>query len=234
MARDNSIRFRRARWCVATGAFLVGAAMLSYPGGTLGDRSSAGYSLSMNYLSDLGMTVAYNGRSNRLGATIFSVSVFILVVGFGSLVLQLSRLYPAPSRRWARAGGIAAVMACVAFAGVAITPEDQMMSVRVAFTVWAWRITAFCPLLLAIASAKTDRFSRNVTIAWVALTGVLFGYAALLALSHTVFTLNGQIEVIAQKVVTATTGGLLLVISLGIEKRAVIEMPSVSGHRARK
>src|SRR5690242_1129792 len=96
-------------------------------------------------------------RAHRIGATLFSVSVFILVVGFGSLVLQSSRLYPPASKGWARAGGIAAVMACVAFAGVAVTPEDHLMSVHVAFTMWAWRLTAFCPLLLAIASAKTHQ-----------------------------------------------------------------------------
>ena len=224
MIANPSSHFRRARWCVAGGALLAGAAMLRYPGGTLADHSSAGYSLSMNYLSDLGMTVAYNGQSNRLGATLFSVSLFILVAGFGSLVLQLSRLYPEPSKRWARAGGIAAVLACVAFAGVAITPENHMMRIHVAITAWAWRFAAFCPVLLAIASAKTDQFSRHVTIEWVALTGLLFGYAALLTLSHTVFAFNDPVfEVVAQKVVTATTGALLVVVSLHIEQRALMD-----------
>ena len=83
--------------------------------------------------------------------------------------------------------------------------------------------------IYAIASAKTDQLPRNVTMACVALTGLLFGYSALLALSHTVIALDGQIvEVVAQKVVTATTGGLLLAVSLSTEKEMCPSFARVS------
>jgi hypothetical membrane protein len=62
---------RRARWTVGFASVLAIGAMTRYPGGTVLDRTSPGYSLSRNFLSDLGMTVAYDRLPNRLGAGLF-------------------------------------------------------------------------------------------------------------------------------------------------------------------
>src|SRR3569833_1767304 len=97
---------RRAQWIVA------GGAMLRYPGGTALDATTSGYSLSHNFLSDLGMTVAYNHEPNRLGAAVFVVSLLLLVVGLGSVAAVIARFLAidAASRRWVRVAGVALLM----------------------------------------------------------------------------------------------------------------------------
>jgi len=60
--------FARGRWIVGIAVVLAIVSMLLYPGGTTLDPSPRGYSRWQNFLSDLGMTVAYDHRPNRLGA----------------------------------------------------------------------------------------------------------------------------------------------------------------------
>jgi hypothetical membrane protein len=57
---------RRAQWTVTAAAAIAVGAALRYPGGTALDATTPGYSLSRNFLSDLGMTVAYI-RWRRVG-----------------------------------------------------------------------------------------------------------------------------------------------------------------------
>ena len=85
--------FARARWAVAIAIVLAIGAAARYPGGTTLDASSKGYSISHNFLSDLGMTVAYDGHPNRLGAFLFVASLNILVVGLGGCLVGVVRLY---------------------------------------------------------------------------------------------------------------------------------------------
>ena len=59
--------FARARWVAAIAAVLSLLLMWQYPGGTSLNARTVGYSPAQNFLSDLGMTVAYNGRANGLG-----------------------------------------------------------------------------------------------------------------------------------------------------------------------
>ena len=54
--------FARAQWSVAAATLAAGIAMLLYPGGTARDRDTVAYSVTRNFLRDLGMTVAWDGR----------------------------------------------------------------------------------------------------------------------------------------------------------------------------
>ena len=54
-----------------------------YPGGTMVDATSSGFSASGNYLSDLGREVSFSGQDNRLGSRFFNWSLTFL--GFSML-----------------------------------------------------------------------------------------------------------------------------------------------------
>ena len=87
-----SAAFLRAQW-TAAGATVAGIiAMFLYPGGTARDHASAGYSIANNYLSDLGMTVAWDGQPNRIGAALFVTSMVLLMVGMGGALAGFVRL----------------------------------------------------------------------------------------------------------------------------------------------
>jgi hypothetical membrane protein len=53
---------------------------LLYPGGTVLDASTRGYSFTHNFLSDLGSTVAFNDGRNTVGALLFDVAIIVAVV----------------------------------------------------------------------------------------------------------------------------------------------------------
>ena len=62
--------FVRSRLAALVALILGAGAMARYPGGTPLDHTTERYSFSRNFLSDLGMTVAYDGRANLLGAAL--------------------------------------------------------------------------------------------------------------------------------------------------------------------
>ena len=75
--------FSHAQWASLTASLLGVVAMIRYPGGTGLEHDTPRYQLTQNFLSDLGMTVAYNGQPNRIGALLFVISLVVLIIGFG-------------------------------------------------------------------------------------------------------------------------------------------------------
>jgi hypothetical membrane protein len=204
---------RRAQWIVAVAAAIAVAAVLRYPGGTAVDATTPGYSLSRNFLSDLGMTVAYNHEPNRLGARLFVASLLLLVVGLGSVVGAIARFLAADegSRRWARLAAAALLAVCIAFAGVAVTPENRMMPLHVSFTTWAWRMVPAVALFLGFASRHNARLRRRAALAWFGTALLLGAYATLLSWGPSVAQADGLlVQVIAQKAATVVVVAALL------------------------
>jgi hypothetical protein len=213
--------FGRVPWFVGIAALLALGSMLRYPGGTTLDRSSEGYSLSLNFLSDLGMTVAYNGLSNTLGASLFVVSLCALIVGLGGALLGFVRLYsqPVSARRWARAAGVIGLASCVAFTGVALTPEDRVMSLHISFTMLAWRIVPAASLLLAVASAYSPVVPRRIVALWGMLTIILLAYVLVIGWGPTLDTIEGlRMQVVAQKVIAAVVVAALTYLSVEADR----------------
>lgn len=213
---------RRAQWTVGFASALAIGARARYPGGTVLDPASPGYSLSHNFLSDLGMTVAYDRLPNRLGAGLFVVSLLALVVGLGHAVTVIARhlsRHPA-SRRWARSAAVSGLLACVAFAGVAVTPENRAMAVHVAFTQWAFRIMAIAAAFLAVASFRVPGVRARVGRVWLILALLLAGYAAILAWGPSVATADGLVfQVVAQKIATVVVIAALLFVAREFDRQ---------------
>lgn len=209
--------FTRARWAVGLATLLTVAAMVRYPGGTTLDHAPAGYSLLHNFLSDLGMTVAYGGQPNALGATLFVLSLTITVVALGGCLLAFVRLYAQSprSRAWARAAGGVGLLVGAAFVGVGLTPENRMMALHLQLTLLAFRTLPIASLLMVFASLHSDVFPRGVAIAWACLTVVLAGYVVVLGWGPALTTVEGlTIQVVAQKVVTVALVGIFVYLSV--------------------
>ena len=205
---------RRAQWIVAAATAIAIAAAFRYPGGTALDTTTSGYSPARNFLSDLGMTVAYNHEPNRAGAAFFVVSLLLLVVGLGGVVAVVARFLAgdARSRLWARLAAVALLAACVAFGGVAVTPENRVMALHIGFTRWAWRIVPAVALCLGFASHPNARLRQRAALAWFG-TALLLGiYAMLLSWGPTVTRPDGLVvQVIAQKAATVVVVASLLI-----------------------
>jgi hypothetical protein len=68
-------------------------AMLLYPGGTIRDPSTSGYSFFQNFLSDLGRTVAWGGQPNYRSAFLFVTSFVILALALAGSFVVFIRLF---------------------------------------------------------------------------------------------------------------------------------------------
>lgn len=198
--------FTLGRRAAAVSGVLAVAAIFIYPGGTFRDRSTQGYSLTHNFLSDLGMTVAHDGKVNTLGAILFVASLSTLVFGLGGALIGLIRLYSTPTaRRLARASGVVALLVCSAFIGVAVTPEDRMLSLHILLTRVAFRAFPLVGLLMTLASYSEPRVPRRVAVAWAALTVILVAYVGILDWGPRVSASGGLVtQVVAQKIVAVS------------------------------
>ena len=210
---------------VAAALTLSISAMWCYPGGTALDHKSTGYSLTQNFLSDLGMTVAYNGASNALGALLFVLSVLASVIGLGGAILGFVRLcaQTPQARRWAWSAATIGLLACLAFVGVAATPENHAMPLHVRFTLVAFRALPLAALCLTVAAtqsraAQSPAAQTRDVMALSVMTCVLALYAVDMTWGPSVATLDGlRIQVIAQKVVSIVIGAVTMYLSVRAE-----------------
>lgn len=152
MRNWSCCRSEASAFCAVTCGLALAAVLLTffaigqYPGGTALNSRTVGYSLDQNFLSDLGMTVAYDGRANTLGAALFLASICAMVVAFGTALWHFVKRYVAipASRRTAQAAAIAAIIVSLSFVGVGLTPENRVMSWHVGFTLLAFRWRHSC------------------------------------------------------------------------------------------
>lgn len=212
--------FTFGRRAAAMSGILAVVAIFRYPGGTFRDRSTEGYSFTHNFLSDLGMTVAHDGRVNTLGAILFVVSLTTLVVGLGGAVIGLIRLYSdATARRLAGAAGAVALLVCASFIGVAVTPENRLLSLHILLTRVAFRAFPLVGVLMTLATYYESRLPRRVGVAWAVLTVILAAYVGILDWGPRVSAPGGLVtQVIAQKIVALSAALILVYQSLEADR----------------
>ena len=216
---------RGARWGVVLSVVLGLGAMVRYPGGTPLDPATAHYSLNRNFLSDLGMTIAYDGQSNRIGAALFVTSLLLLVASILIILAGLVSRFTstAAARMCARAAGLVGLMTAAAFVAVAFTPENRLMALHVRATLLAFRLVPVAAALLAAAAWYDGGRQRRIAVMLTLLSAVLALYAAFLAGGPSVASPSGlQANVIAQKVVTVVTVGVFLFLSAGAPAREAV------------
>ena len=150
------------------------------------------------------MTVAWDEQPNRIGSALFVTSLVLLVFGMGGALAGFVRLYASSprGRRFAYAAAVAGALDCACFIGVALTPENQAMTLHVAFTLAAFRVLPVATLLIMLAARATPAMPRRIVAVWGALALVLFAYAASLQGGAWAATATGFVaQVVAQKVV---------------------------------
>jgi hypothetical protein len=200
-----SSAFTRAQWTAAAATLASLTAMLLYPGGTARNHATIGYTVTGNFLSDLGMTAAYDGQPNRIGAALFVTSIGLLVVGMGGALAGFVRLYASNTRarRFAYAAATAGVIDCACFIGVALTPENRAMAHSTSHSRSPHSASCRPPRsLITLAARATPTTPPRIVMAWAALTAVLIVYVVMLQGGAWTATAAGFVaQVIAPKVV---------------------------------
>ncbi|MCB0587791.1 MAG: hypothetical protein KDD06_21040 [Phaeodactylibacter sp.] len=98
-------------------------AMAEYPGGTIHDRASVGYSFWYNYFSDLGRTRSWNGAPNELSSRLFEAGLLTVGISLGAYFLVLPTIFrKAEARFLAVVASALGLMAAMSYIGIALNP----------------------------------------------------------------------------------------------------------------
>ena len=205
----STMMFTLTRWAAVCAAVLTTVAMFLYPGGTLLNPSTHGYSFFQNSLSDLGSTVAWGGQPNSRAAQFLILGSGILALaGIGCFVAFVQVYSCSRITSWlARSAGAAGLLSCAGLIGASLTPEDRNVALHGRFTLLAFGAFLVAILLFAWATALNDRFPRRVPIGWVVLALVLVAWMSVMPWAPAT-DLELTIPVTLQKIVAIAVLGI--------------------------
>ena len=157
-------------------------AMFFYPGGTVTDKTTQGYSFFRNFFSELGRLHTNSGAPNFISAALFfpaQILAGLSVIGF-SLAFPQFFGHARGGRISCIVGSILGILAGICFVGVAFTPSDLLFRVHVYFVQWGFRVFSAAALFYAIAIFRHGTYLKRY--AWIFLGfGILvIGYILLL------------------------------------------------------
>lgn len=189
--------------CIAF-VLLTTLAMGFYPGGIQRNPHSIGYSLGLNFFSDLGRARSHSGAPNPVSSVLFKLALtsagaalMVFFAAFASLFWT-----DLASRVFALLGAFFGALAGAGFIGVALITADRNSSLHIHYVLLAFRsfFAATLPLALAIGLQKT--YPRRGAAIFLAFAGLLAAYIGLLLLGPSPQQPGGLwIQVVGQKLI---------------------------------
>ncbi len=201
---------------------LTAIAMATYAGGTWFDPGTTRYHFTGNFLSDLGATHAFSGRTNYVSMVLFGIAL----VSIGCALVAFAwtwrgyafRLGRARGAGWA--SGIFGTASGLAFVGIALAPFDLALVLHNTLVIAAFS------LLLGYAACLTFVWWRNggPLVPNLAYLALVLGYVALVLLGPNLASERGQeLQVIGQKIIAY--GSMIHVIYLTTAARRASSGP---------
>ena len=118
---------------------LTNIAMFFYPGGTITDPNTSGYSLWLNLFSDLGRFITPSGESNLIAFVLYNTSLFLMGVLFIPYFRAMPQLFKnregnkVEGRGFCVAGSIIGIPIAISMVGASLTPADLLYGIHVSF-----------------------------------------------------------------------------------------------------
>ena len=176
-----------------------------YPGTTLIDPSSTGYSFIYNFFSDLGRTQTFVNDTgatynNFFSAVFFNNSLFICGIIFVFYYLNVTSFFK--GTRLYTLSIIASVFGMiggVCFIGVGLTPSDFVHDAHVIVTNWAFRFFTINAFLFFYLIIRSEHISNKFSIGYLLFAVFLFVYVFIIEIGG--MPENVSMEFLAYKVV---------------------------------
>ena len=156
--------------------------MQVYPGGTMYDASSQGYSFSKNFFSDMGAYAARNGDPNYFSMILFAMSLTIVGITFISYYLLLPKLLGRDRINYllAWAGTLFAIGGSVCMIGTGFTPSDVVFSPHVFFANNIFHCFLVTALFYTIVIFRSDGLPKRYAIGYAMFFLSIFIYVMIL------------------------------------------------------
>ena len=156
--------------------------MQVYPGGTMYDVSTIGYSFSKNFFSDMGAYVARNGEPNYLSMIIFSLSLTIVGITFALYYLFLPRVLGNDRTNYllASTGTLFAIGGSICMIGTGFTPSDIVFAPHVFFANNIFHCFLVTALLYTVVIFRSDSLKKRYAMGYAMFFISIFIYVGIL------------------------------------------------------
>ncbi len=139
-----------------------------YAGGNIHNPSQVGYSVTHNFLSDLGGYKSHSGKVNILSALLFNISMIMFIL-VGVSFLFVPRLFKENKTNYFLSilGSIFFFLGTVFFAGVGFTPYDLYLDMHVFFALNAFRFLIPASVLyftVLLRSSITKKYALAIIV----------------------------------------------------------------------
>jgi len=144
-------------------------AMLSYPGGTIHNTTTSGYSFITNFLSDLGRFISWNGNHNYFSSLFFNTSMMITGFVFSIFFIQIRYIFNIKNGliNWISIiGTICGIAGGYSMIGVGLTPSDLYFDQHVLFANWLFRFFFLSAICYTIIIYKSDLIETKYAIGY--------------------------------------------------------------------
>ena len=181
------------------------AAMITYPGGTILDKTTVGYFFTLNFVSDLGTYTAYNGANNFFSLILFVIAMTLAGFTFTFYYLALPQFFKDQKTNYyiAILGTIFALGGSISMIGTAFTPGDLYPSPHDLFANWIFRfflVTSFC---YTIVIFRTSVLPNKYALGYAVFTLMIAMYVGVLELAPSPFLSHSALvfNVVTQKLI---------------------------------
>ena len=156
--------------------------ILCYPGTTLINPSSKGYSFIYNFFSDLGRTQTFINDvgmhyNNFFSAIFFNNSLFLCGVVFVFYYMNVISFFKGSNLyNFSKIASAFGMVGGVCFIGVGLTPSDFVHDTHVFVTNWAFRFFTINAFLFSYLIIRSDHISNKFSIGYLLFAVFLFIY----------------------------------------------------------
>jgi hypothetical protein len=193
-------------------------AMLIYPGGTMTDPTTSGYSFFANVLSELGMTETYAGQPNRVSRVLFTTALSLMGAGLVAFFLAFRQFFVAsrPGRILSGMGSVSGVVSGICLVGAAFTPIDVQEQWHFALVTCAFGAFAAAAVLYANAIRREPAYPNRYALVFDAFSILLLIYLFLVMLGPPRRAPEGMVlQATAQKLIVCGTVISVMIQSYG-------------------
>ena len=199
-----------------------GLGMLSYPGGTIHDQSTSGYSFTSNFFSDMGAYKARNGEPNYLSMIFFSISLMFVGVSFTLYYLALPIIFGKNKINYylSWVGTIFAFFGSICLIGTGLTPTDLVFDIHVFFANNIFHSFLITSFFYSIVIFNTKILKKRYAIGYAIFFISILLYVGVLQFGPSVNSGQSELvfQVVSQKLIVIVFFLTVVHQTFGLEK----------------
>ena len=201
--------------------------MKVYPGGTMYDASTQGYSFSKNFFSDMGAYAARNGDPNYFSMILFAMSLTIVGITFISYYLLLPRLLGNDRINYILTwlGTLFAIGGSVCMIGTGFTPSDVVFGPHVFFANNIFHSFLITSFFYSIVIFNTKILKKRYAIGYAMFFISILIYVMILQYGPSVNSSESALifQVLSQKVIVIVFCSSVIHQTYGFTKSGILK-----------